>query len=154
VSQDLGENDYRQGGLQRLRESKVLLDGQLFAGGVYLAGRAVESLLRALIWKHDRDIKSGRRSLQTGHDLRELLKLVANLGVLKDNPLRDRMIDHVQIVARQWINNLRFFPTAKLNTWWWKIGVIRGKRTLKATAYDYYDSCSWIVKQCEALCEK
>ena len=87
MSQDLGENDYRQGGLQRLRESKVLLDGQLFAGGVYLAGRAVESLLRALIWKHDRDIKSGRRSLQTGHDLRELLKLVANLGVLKDNPL-------------------------------------------------------------------
>lgn len=45
----LGEMDYRHGAVERLREARMLLEDQALAGSVYLAGRAVEGMLRAQV---------------------------------------------------------------------------------------------------------
>src|SRR3954471_9269625 len=82
VATILGEIDYRKSALERLQESELALGENLFAGGVYLAGRAVEGVLRALIWRYDRDVQLGMKSLDTGHNRRELLDRVLDLGVL------------------------------------------------------------------------
>ena len=59
---DIGESDYRRGAFQRLRESWLLLTQEYFAGSIYSAGRAVEGMLRAVIWKRDVEIRAGRKS--------------------------------------------------------------------------------------------
>jgi HEPN domain-containing protein len=51
--QAFGEKQYRRGALERLAEAGVLLrDGHL-GGAVYLAGRAAEGALRAVVWLRD-----------------------------------------------------------------------------------------------------
>jgi hypothetical protein len=154
LSRIIGENDYRVAGFERLQECKILLDEELFAGSAYLGGRAVESMLRAVIWNNDVDVKTGRKTLDTGHSLVDLLKEVSKLGLLTDVPLAVQLWAAVQSVGRHWFNNMRFVPTRKLKTIWWKLGEISGKRTLKEAAYDYYNACSTAVKGCEVLCQK
>lgn len=149
----LGESDYREAGLQRLNESGILLRGEWFAGAVYLGGRAVESMLRALIWKNDPEIRSGRRSLETGHDLREMLALVGGLGLLAEDERRTDLVLGIQRIGRLWFNNMRFVPNAKLKRIWWELGEVSGKRTLKRAAAEFYDVCSAVVKRCETLCQ-
>lgn len=149
----IGSVDYRRAGLERLNDSGILLRQESYAGGIYLAGRAVECMLRAVIWSIDDEIRAGRRSLDAGHDLRELLTLVANLGVLPKDAHRNRLAADVNYVGRLWFNNMRFLPTEKLKTLWWELKVVRGKQTLKQAAWRYYDVCSTIVKRCEALCQ-
>ncbi len=148
----IGESDYRLAGLERLNEAGILLGRESFAGSIYLGGRAVESMLRAVIWRHDPEIRAGKMSLDTGHDLRQLLTLVANLGVLNSNEHRGALATDIQHVGRLWFNNMRFVATERLQSSWRKAGELRGKRTLKQAARDYYDSCSAIVKRCEVLC--
>jgi hypothetical protein len=147
----LGESDYRFGGHQRLRESRLLLRAEHFAGAAYLAGRAVEALLRALIWKNDPEIRLGRKTLDAGHDLRVLLLSVINLGVLRDGPVRNLLTANVQHVSRLWFNNMRFIPTERLQKRWYEIREIDRRRTLKAAAADYYEACAAVVKECEVL---
>jgi len=154
VSHDLGESDYRIGGNERLQESKVLLGEELFAGSVYLAGRAVESILRAVIWRHDSDIRTGSKSLETGHNLRELLREIIDLGVLQHGVNRDELFEKVQYVAGLWFNNMRFVPGKKLKAIWWQQGEIDHKRDMKRAALEFYNSCVIIVRVCEALCQK
>lgn len=151
MSSDIGEADYRAGAIERLREAGILLEQQFLGGAIYLAGRSVECSLRALIWKHDADIRTGRKSLDTGHDLREMLELVADLGVLRDAEHRDLFAAEVQRIARLWHNNMRYFPTSKIKKHWWRRREIGGKRSLKAAAVTYYESCSSVVKRCERL---
>ena len=154
MSSEIGENDYRLGGQERLREAKALLDEELLCGAAYLAGRAVESLLRALIWRFDAEIRSGSKSLDTGHDLRDLLREVVDLGVLTDQADRDELFENVQYVGRLWFNNMRFVPAKKLKALWWRQGEIGRKRELKRAVKEYYDSCAWIVERCEGLCKE
>jgi HEPN domain-containing protein len=154
VSHDLGESDYRIGGNERLKESKLLLGKELFAGAVYLAGRAVESVLRAVIWRYDSEIKVGAKSLETGHDLRQLLQEVIDLGVLRNSEDRDELFDNVQYVARLWFNNMRFIPAKKLKNLWWRQGEIDSKRDLKRACLEFYNGCALIVRACEKLCQK
>jgi hypothetical protein len=149
----LGFEDYRQGGLERLAEAGLLLRQDALAGSVYLGGRAVESMLRAVIWKTDMEIQLGRKSLDTGHDLRDLLTLVQNLGVLRRDEHREELAANIQKIARLWFNNMRFVATAKLRSHWSQLKEIRSHRTLKQATASYYDSCSAIVKRCEALCK-
>jgi HEPN domain-containing protein len=153
VASDLGENDYRLAGAERLAESRLLLERQMFAGAAYLAGRSVESLLRAVIWRFDAEIKGGRQSLDTGHDLRELLREIMDLGVLIDRAGRDELFDNVQYVARLWFNNMRFVPTKKLRESWWRRGELDRNRDLKLAMRDFLRACTAIVRQCEALCK-
>jgi HEPN domain-containing protein len=63
-----GGFDYRNGALDRLEEASILLRNGRFEGSVYLAGRAVEGMLRAVIWEHDREYALGKKTLDTGHD--------------------------------------------------------------------------------------
>lgn len=96
----LGEATYRDGALERLGDAYRLLTDGRFAGSVYMAGRGVEAILRALIWRGDPDIRTGKKALETGHSLRELLMVVQALGLLRYD-LSDREIaSGVQRVGR------------------------------------------------------
>lgn len=150
---DIGEIDYRQGGRERLEEAKVLLKDERFAGGAYLAGRAVESLLRAVIWHFDSEIRAGRKTLDTGHDLRELFDLILALGALTNERQRAELRWKIQSIYRLWSNNLRYIPTRKLKSIWWRAGAVHKRQTLKQAASGYYQTCSAVVERCEALCE-
>ena len=59
----VGESDYRKGAKQRLAEAGVLLRAGNSSGSVYLAGRAVEGMLRALIWRQDSGYASGKKTI-------------------------------------------------------------------------------------------
>ncbi len=154
-----GFENYRAGGMERLGEAGLLLRAQNFAGSIYLAGRAVEGLLRALVWRSDLEIQQGRKSLDTGHDLRDLLTLVANLGLLKQTAQgqRDELETRVQRVARLWYNNMRFASSKFVESRWRdarEFGAGRAYKTFKQAASAYYDDCSAIIKNCEVLCER
>jgi hypothetical protein len=146
----LGGADYRDGALQRLREAGLLLEKEAFAGAVYLAGRAVEGMLRAVIWRHDADIRTGKQSLDTGHDLREMLVRVRNLGIIRDFEVNAELSATIQHIGRLWSNNMRFWATAKLNRHWRALGEISRRRTLSFAAADFLKGC----KQCIARCER
>ena len=153
MASTLGESDYRRGGLERLREAEVLLARELFAGGIYLAGRAVEGMMRAVIWKYDADVRTGRKSLETGHNLLRMLAWLENLGLLREDEFRRPFAVAVQQVGRLWTNNMRFMPTERIAADWRQSGEINRKRTLKQAAAAYYIACSTVVKRCEVLCK-
>jgi hypothetical protein len=150
----MGEADYRKGALDRIGEAYVLLRADAFGGSAYLAGRGAEGALRAVLWKSDADIQQGKKSLDTGHDLRRLLTNVRNLGLLRAGGPKDPLIAAVQRVARLWYNNMRFASSRAIETKWFQLGEVSGKRTMKQAATEFFDACSAIVKRCEALCQK
>lgn len=154
MSNEIGEQDYRLAAQERLREAKLVYDRESFAGTVYLAGRAVESILRGVIWRFDPQVRTGNKTLDTGHDLRELLREIIDLGVVPIEEERDELLDIVQYVARLWFNNMRFVPTRKLKAMWWRKGEVHRRRDLKRAVMDYYNSCASIVQLAEALCQK
>jgi hypothetical protein len=64
-------------------------------------------------------VRKGRKSLDTGHQLQDLLKSVARLGLLRADGDRDQALrDGVQTIAQQWFNNMRFAPTRFVHTLW------------------------------------
>src|SRR5688572_4349187 len=103
----LGGSDYRRGALERLQDAQTLLFQDRFGGTIYLAGRAVEGMLRAVIWYSDVEIQQGKKSLETGHDLRDLLMLIRRLGLLRTDGGDDEFEARVQRVGRMWFNNMR-----------------------------------------------
>ncbi len=148
----IGENDYYNGAKERLKESGILLRQESFGGSIYLAGRAVEGMLRGLFWKNDPDYLTGRKKLETGHGLDKILGFVRNLGVMQERD--DWMSTSVQMVGRLWWNNMRFLPTVSIKRHWFNIGEIKGKRTLKRAANDFYDACAAIIKRCEVIWQR
>jgi hypothetical protein len=70
----MGEADYRRGAFDRIGDSFILLRAEAFGGSAYLAGRGAEGALRAVLWKADREIQQGKKSLDTGHDLRRFIR--------------------------------------------------------------------------------
>lgn len=149
----MGEMDYRQGAFERLSESSYLLREARYAGCIYLAGRATEGILRALLWRNDAEIRQGRKSLDTGHDLRQVLQRVTDLGVVRNEEHRVKLVYDVQRVAQLWTNNMRFWSTIKVEKHWLKLGEIHARKTLKRAADDFYNANSTIVKRCEVLCK-
>ncbi len=149
----MGEVDYRKGAHDRIGEAYVLLRAEAFGGSAYLAGRGAEDALRAVLWKADLEIQQGKKSLDTGHDLRRLLTNVRNLGLLRAGGPHDPLIADVQHAARLWYNNMRFASSRAIETRWYQVGEVTGQRTFKQAAYDFYDACSAIVKRCEAICQ-
>ena len=154
ASGTFGGSEYQRGALERLQEAHTLLYQHRFAGTVYLGGRAVEGMLRAVIWHSDKEIQQGKKSLETGHDLRELLLVIRNSGLLRSDGSDDEFEDHVQRVGRLWFNNLRFASSRFLETRWLTMGEVNKRRTLKQAASAFYDSCTTIVRRCELLCEQ
>jgi HEPN domain-containing protein len=147
----IGGADYRDGANERLAEAGILLRQGHFSGSVYLAGRAVEGMLRALVWKADSEFATGKKPLNTGHDLRELLTLASNIGNLSNDPDYISMKTDIQKVARLWHNNMRYLPDRKLRDQCVKIGLIHKRQTLKKVSQDYFDACSWIIRKCEVI---
>ena len=47
----IGESDYRKCARERLDDAFLLLRQGRLGGSIYIAGRAVEGILRAVIWK-------------------------------------------------------------------------------------------------------
>jgi hypothetical protein len=152
MTMQIGREDYRLGGLERLKDSGQLLRSGSYAGCIYLAGRAVEGMLRAVVWKADAGYSTGKKSLDTGHDLKKLLQLVANLGILQEGEHRKELASNIQYVARLWFNNLRYVSTEQLQRNWRQSKEIHSQWTLKQATESYYNACSKIVKRCEALC--
>lgn len=150
----MGETDYRKGARDRLGEAFHLLQAERFGGSIYLAGRGAEGALRAVLWKAEPEIQQGKKSLDTGHDVRRMLTSVRNLGLLRSGGRHDPLIAAVQRVARLWYNNMRFASSKAVETRWHELGEITGKRTFKVAATEFYDSCSVVIKRCEALCQK
>ena len=100
TSDRFGAEEYRRGALARLQEALVLIDKQHYAGSVYLGGRGVEAMLRAIIWKRDPEIQQGRKTLETGHDLREILTYVRNLGLLSRHEGTTAFESQIQRIGR------------------------------------------------------
>lgn len=148
----MGEAGYRKGARDRIGEAYVLLRAEAFGGSAYLAGRGAEGALRAVLWKADTEIQQGKKSLDTGHDLRRLLTNVRNLGLLRAGVPDDPLIADVQHVARLWYNNMRFASSRAVETRWYQVGEVTGQRTFKQAAFDFYDACSAVIKRCEARC--
>ncbi|HET6249953.1 MAG TPA: hypothetical protein VFE47_19845 [Tepidisphaeraceae bacterium] len=147
----MGENDYRIGAKERMEEAYILLRQSRFGGAIYITGRATEGILRAVIWKSDPEYRTGRKSLETGHDLRRLLDVVGRLGIMAPNRLKDQIAGDVQHVARLWFNDMRFLPESRIRREWLALREISGKRPLKLATGEYYDACSAILKKCEVL---
>ncbi len=147
----VGGMDYRYGARDRPADAWLLLDQGRFSGGVYLAGRAVEGMLRSLIWHSDHEYATGKKSLGTGHNLRELLSLACNLEALRQSVDFQKIQTDVQTISRLWWNNLRFRPDSKLSAQWYSIGVVGKRRSLKAASREFYGACSTIIKRCEVI---
>jgi len=149
-----GDAEYRMGARQRLDEAFDLLHSEHFAGSIYLAGRSVEGMLRAVVWKTDSDIRLGKKSLQTGHDLRELLTMVRRLGLLQAGGRDDEFERTVQLVARLWFNNMGFASSRFVERRLRRLGEVDRKRTIKQTSARFYEACVTIVKRCETLWQR
>ncbi len=148
----IGGEDYRRGAYDRLNDALALLSQQRFGGAIYLAGRAVEGMLRAVIWHGDPEYKTGKKTLDTGHDLREMLQLVRDVRILRGSELREAIAGRVQIVARLWNNNMRFLSDSKIESIWYNLREIDGKRrTMKKAAADFCNASWTIVRRCEAI---
>ena len=147
----IGDAEYRAGARERLVDAQLLLREGQFAGSVYLAGRAVEGMLRATIWRSDSDYITGRKNLQTGHDLRRLFLLAGSSGALGSLPFRDALGDDVQRVGRLWWNDLRFLPQRRIELVWTQLGIIHKRHTFKTAATEYYSHCIRIIRRCEVL---
>ncbi len=96
----LGPEDYREGARRRIDDAWSLFDQERWEGAVYLAGRAAQAMLRGLLARQ-------RGELQVGHDLREHLRQVRGLGILKLNE-DDELEDAINDLAVLWRNDLRF----------------------------------------------
>ena len=151
TSHTLNGEDYRNGALERLDNAGRLLRQERFGYAIYLAGRAVEGMLRAVVWHNDADVREGRKSLDTGHQLPELLKSVADLGLLRSDGDRE-LRDSVQAIAWRWFNNLRFASTRFVHTLWWARQIVTSRWTLKQAALEFYDACGTVIRRCEELC--
>jgi hypothetical protein len=146
-------DDYRKGGLERLSDAFILLRANQFAGSASSAGRTVEAMLRAVIWKRDAEVRGGRKTLDAGHDLRQLLTHVRNLGLFSTASRRDYDIDaSVQRIGRLWFNNMRYASSRFVESRWYHLGEIQRGRSLKQATELFYFACEGVVKRCEVLC--
>lgn len=151
----LSGDDYRKGALERLADADLLYRAGQFAGCASDAGRPVEGMLRAVLWKRDADIAAGKKSLDTGRDLRELLLRVRDLGLLPSNqPGPTDLEARVQQIARLWFNNMRFASTKLVETYWLGLGEVGRGRTMKRATAAFYDDCVEVFKRCEVLCHR
>lgn len=149
----LGADTYRKGARERIEESRELLNCGFYAGSVYLAGRAVEGGLRALIWINDENIRLGRKALSTGHDIRQLATQVQCLGVFRFTGQASDLTVQLQSIAHRWVNNMRFVGNEQLDRFWRRTGVIRPKRssTLKYESRAFYNDCLDALTRFETL---
>lgn len=102
----LGRQDYLEGALARHRESIMLYREQEYAGSIYLSGRAVESLLRCLMIRHN-------VPMTVGHSLREHLKALRSRLRLV-HPWSETIENAVNEIDIVWRNDMRYSGARRL----------------------------------------
>lgn len=153
VSQ-FGSEDYRLGALARWDDAQRLREKRRWVASIYLAGRAVECILRSVLW-------NAGRTQEIGHDLKDLLKRARSAGshprqaVLRDDPFQDA----VNEVAIVWRNDLRFTGDERFRRLLASIGRSThiGKRRIqedpiKANAISILEACESIISRGEPWC--
>jgi HEPN domain-containing protein len=103
----LGGKDYLEAVQLRLDEANQLYDSERWVGSVYLAGRAVECLLRCLLW-------SPTTTMEVGHDLIDALDRIRRNRLLSDE-LLDQVTNCASDITVVWQNNLRYTGPKRFN---------------------------------------
>lgn len=149
------DKDYYAASLERMRQANFLYKkGDAYALAMYCGGLAVECLLRAFRWKHDKGFE-GR------HDLNDLLKASGVLRVDEDYMRRRKNVDEdirkssliflaaMNDVVVLWHNNLRFASEARLMAFLRRINKLHGFRgdPKKKNAADLINAAQLVVNR-------
>ena len=152
---DFDANDYYRAALERMRQARLLYQsGDSFAMAMYVAGLAVECILRAFRWRKDATF-DGR------HDL---LRLFKESGILRldEELLESKGVDPIQLrttvvafraamntVVLLWANDYRFASERQLRGRLINMGLHEGKKgdPLKANALSLLNAAQKIVDE-------
>ena len=150
---DFQADQYYEVSLQRMRQAKkVYHEGDSYALAMYLAGLAVESMLRAFRWIKD-------PSFEGRHDLSDLLK-ASKLFEIDSDYMRlkgakeeaiQRSRRNIRIAMNDivllWQNNLRFASESTLKAHLIKLRKVQGIKgdPLKKNALDLIEAAQTVV---------
>jgi len=139
-----GTETYRAGALERLDDARLLLERGRFTASVYMAGLAVEGMLRSLIWLRSREFDER-------HYLKSMAIRISELGLLRSHSRDSDFVSKVNAVTGRWSNDLRFADEDQFlrNT---KLGQSRGQ--IRKACTEQFESCSEIVDRCEILLKR
>jgi HEPN domain-containing protein len=98
--------DYYSASLERLEESRRLLEARSYAGSIYLSGLAAESIIKAFIDRNSAEIK--------GHNLARL-SIAANMGRRLNKPVRAKVEAAITEAAPLWRNLFRYSSGLELD---------------------------------------
>lgn len=143
---EFGASTYRAGALERIEDARRLKDGDRLALSMYVAGLAVEGMLRAVHWLRSREFDDR-------HDLKRIAVRIESLGLLRRGE-RDRdFVSKVEGVARRWSNALRFADYAQLERFLWSVSELRRRNEgeVRRVCGEHSDQCSEVVRRCEVL---
>ena len=98
--------DYHHAALQRLDDSRVLIDNGAYPGAIYFSGLAAESMIKAFIVSRDGEIK--------GHNFAKLAE-AANLGRRLKVASRDEVNAAITEAAALWRNLFRYCSAGDLD---------------------------------------
>jgi hypothetical protein len=149
------DHEYYVASLERMRQAHfIYAQGEAYALAIYCGGLAVECMLRAFRWKVDKNFE-GR------HDLKELLKASAVLGVDEER-MRRRDIDDERIrkssmefkaamneIVVLWHNSLRFASETRLKAHLRKTNKLQGIKgdPLKKNAANLINAAQLVINR-------
>lgn len=141
-----GTDTYRRGAQERLEDARVLLERRRFVCSIYVAGLAVEGMLRSLIWLKD-------RKFDERHSLRDIAIRVRDLGLLRSGERDEDFVAHIQGVARCWSNDLRYSNADKAADFLFASGAIgrNDAEQLSLLSKEHFLHCSNVIKRCEVI---
>jgi HEPN domain-containing protein len=152
--------DYRQAALERIEQARANYDRKAFALAMYVAGVAVECMLRAYILR-----RKGKGQLETGHNILLLLSESQLKSIAVEDKLEKGTVDSVvtryidsfeefaTILSLSWANDFRYASEKRLRAELKKRKLTHGVKgdTLKANAIRLIEAASWIVREGERL---
>ena len=146
---EFGTDTYRRGALERIGEARLLSEHHDYSGSIYLAGLAVEGMLRSLHWLRD-------KAFDSRHDLKRIAVRIQYLGLLRFGARDDDFVATVQAVAQNWSNDLRFADNAKTQRWLSKKRATRKDQAgfLKKACEDHLERCFKVVERCDILWQR
>jgi len=155
---DFRAEDYFRAAGERISEAREVYAHGRYALAMYCSGLAVECLLRAFRWLHD-------RSFHGRHDLRELLRASRLLSINEAAMLADGDTQEQIIAAERrlsiamneviilWHNNMRFASESRLKSYLNRLGRLRRLKGdgVKKIARDLLTAATDVVNHGEAL---